>query len=144
MGYEVLVQRTGPRDIAIRKEAKVELMKASREQRAGMAGALIRYAAGGFAHLPARMRRIDEAWYPSGRARRRVQVAALTPTDVCAYGHNCSVHGRQTFFITGIDLRDASETRQRDVWTDAGDEALRVARWASQDGGSHDAVSASG
>jgi hypothetical protein len=138
----VLVHGTGLHDIAIRSEAKIELMKASKEQRAGMAGAVQSFAAGGFGSLPARMRRIAESSYPSDGARRRVRLSALTPTDASAFGVFCQVRGRATYFITGIDLCDASDMDRRVAWSAAGEEALRVKTWADEEGGSHDTVSA--
>lgn len=141
-GYELLVHGTGPHDIAIRGGAKVELMKATREQLAGMSGALERFAAGGFAPLPARMRRIPQAAYPSDRAQRKVLLSALTPVGVSAFGVFCQLLGRSTYFITEVDLCDASDMGGRGAWAAAGDEALAVAQWAGGEGGSHDAVSA--
>lgn len=138
-GYEVLVHGPGPHDVAIWTDAKVELMKATKEQRAEMSGAIMRFASG--AQLPARMHRLEDAWYPSDRARRRVRLQALTPVDVCAYGYSCTVAERPTFFITGVERRDASDMGEREFWSAAGDEALRVAKWVMVDGGSH-AVSA--
>lgn len=139
--YAALVCGTGPRDIAIRGEAHVELMKGSGEQRAGMAGAVMRFAESGFSQMPARMRRLGDTWHPTERAPNRVLITALTPEGACAFGFSCTVQGRATFFITDIALRDASAMGEREIWDAAGKEALRLTRWA-EDGGRHGAVSA--
>lgn len=137
-GYEV-VHAAGLHDVAIGCEAKVGILKATKNKRSELKWALEVLLSG--RKSPARLGRIPTAAFPTKGARERVDLHAVTAHGITAFGVFGTANGRPTFFITGFDPRDASDIGERETWTAAGHEALRVIHKIGERGGSHAAVS---
>jgi hypothetical protein len=112
--------------VVIKSSVKREIeKKATREQQAGLAPLIERYAAGGWENIPRGKFNANEGSFSSATGGR-IRLEAFKPHQLRAYGFCAAFNGRPTFFITGVDTSKKQDRANQTILGTAGTEAVRI------------------
>ena len=123
-GYELL--HSGRKCVVVMKSGvRKEIMKKAREKQAGLQDIIEHYCDGGPENLPRGKYNGNEGWFPSAKDKR-IRLEALKPRQLRAYGFCQQFNGRQTLFITGVDISKKQDGADQTILQNSGKEAVRI------------------